>query len=215
MKLASLKLQDAGAKVVASGEEPAPELTAAKALIEEAKSTLDKFDGEANRITAADLQAIQSKVDQAKALVIEAGGSQDIEERIAAAEEALAGAMTATKTADMANLVAGAAASASDGARRLEKAVSSKGAGGRDLTKVTSNVSEAEKALGTVALNEVYGNGANDDELKAANTTVDSALKALDEEIKGADGELATELKEVKATLEKAAVSLEKRASFK
>jgi hypothetical protein len=214
VKLASLKLQDAGSKVAASGAETAPELTAAKALIEEATSTLDKFD-EANRITGEDLQAVQAKVDQAKDLVAKAGGSGDVEKSIASAEEAIASAMAATKKDDMANLAADAASAASDGARRLEKTVSSKGASGRNLTKVTSNVAEAEKALGAVALVEVYGDGAKDADINAANATVGSALKALDEEIKAADGDLAAELKEVKATMEKAAVSLEKRTSFK
>jgi chromosome segregation ATPase len=215
VKLASLKLQDAGTKVVASGvhvSETAHELTAAKALIEEAKSSLDKFN-EANRISEADLQAVQAKVNEAKELVGRAGGSRDVEESIARAEEALASAMTATKKESMANLAADAATAASDGARAMKKTASS--TGGRNLTKVTSNVSEAEKALGAVALKEVYGDGANAKDLKAANATVDFALKALDEEIKVADGDLAAELKEVKSNMEKAAINLVKRTSFK
>lgn len=194
--------------------ETAPELTAAKALIEEAKFSLDKFD-EANRISEDDLKAVQAKVNQAKELVAKAGGSRDVEESIARAEEALASAMTATKKDEMANLAADAATAAADGARSLKKTVSGNGASGRNLTKVTSNVSEAEKALGAVAFVDVYGEGANSKELTAANAIVDSALKALDEEIQVADGDLAAELKDVKLNIEKAAINLEKRASFK
>ena len=180
----------------------------------EAKSTLDKFD-EDNRISETDLQAVQVKVNEAKELVAKAGGSCELEESIARAQEALTGAMTATKKEEMSVLSANAANAASEGARRLEKTVSNKGASGRSLTKVTSKVAEAQKALGTVALNEVYGDGTNAEQLSAASVHVDSALQALDQEIKEADGDLATELKEVKTTIEKAAINLEKRTSFK
>lgn len=183
-------------------------------MIQEAKVFLDTFD-EANRISEADLQAVQAKINKAKGLVSKAGGSRDIEASIASAEEAIAGAMVATKKDEMANLAADAATAASAGARRLEKTVSSTGASGRNLTKVTSNVSEAEEALGVIALNEVYGDGATAEDLKAANSNVGSALKALDEEIKVADGDLAAELQEVQSNIKKAAINLEKKTSFK
>ncbi|KAL4514789.1 hypothetical protein Ndes2526B_g03884 [Nannochloris sp. 'desiccata'] len=85
---------------------------------------------------------------------------------------------------------------------------------GRNLAKVTSNVSEAEKALGSIALNEVYDDGADSKEIVGASDKVNSALKALDEEISAVDGELAEELKEVKLNMEEAAINLEKRNSF-
>ncbi|KAH7621550.1 hypothetical protein Ndes2526B_g03885 [Nannochloris sp. 'desiccata'] len=78
LKLASLNLQDAGSQIeVASGGKTALELTAAKALIDEAKSTLDQFD-ESNRISETDLQDLQRKVDQAKELVAKADGNHDV-----------------------------------------------------------------------------------------------------------------------------------------
>ncbi|KAG7668484.1 hypothetical protein KSW81_005251 [Nannochloris sp. 'desiccata'] len=132
------------------------------------------------------------------------------EESIAHAEEAIAGDMAATKKDGLSSLAADAATAASDGARRLEKTVPS----GRNLAKVTSNVSEAEKALGSIALNEVYDDGADSKEIVGASDKVNSALKALDEEISAVDGELAEELKEVKLNMEEAAINLEKRNSF-
>lgn len=62
---------------MASGGKTALELTAAKALIDEAKSTLDQFD-ESNRISETDLQDLQRKVDQAKELVAKADGNHDV-----------------------------------------------------------------------------------------------------------------------------------------
>ncbi|KAH7621549.1 hypothetical protein NADE_006810 [Nannochloris sp. 'desiccata'] len=118
--------------------------------------------------------------------------------------------MAATKKDGLSSLAADAATAASDGARRLEKTVPS----GRNLAKVTSNVSEAEKALGSIALNEVYDDGADSKEIVGASDKVNSALKALDEEISAVDGELAEELKEVKLNMEEAAINLEKRNSF-